>query len=162
RRVPGGIVRAGRPTEPKVAIVVGGGSGHYPAFTGYVGAGFADGAVIGNIFTSPSASYAYSVAKRAHSGKGVVFSYGNYAGDVLNSGIAADQREAENISARTVIVTDDVASAPASERTKRRGIAGDFVVFKMLSAAAETGADLDEVVRIGTIVNERTFTLGIA
>ena len=162
RRVPGGIVRAGRPTEPKVAIVVGGGSGHYPAFTGYVGAGFADGAVVGNIFTSPSASYAYSVAKRAHSGKGVVFSYGNYAGDVMNFGIAAEQLEAENISARTVIVTDDVASAPASERTKRRGIAGDFVVFKMLSAAAETGADLDEVVRIGTIVNERTFTLGIA
>ncbi|MGP6170778.1 dihydroxyacetone kinase family protein [Microbacterium sp. A204] len=162
RRVPGGIVRAGRAAEPKVAVIVGGGSGHYPAFTGYVGQGFADGAVVGNIFTSPSASYAYSVAKRAHSGKGIVFSYGNYAGDVMNFGIAAEQLEAEGISARTVIVTDDVASAPASERVKRRGIAGDFVVFKMLSAAAETGADLDEVVRVGTLVNDRTFTIGIA
>jgi dihydroxyacetone kinase len=162
RRVPGGIVRARRAAEPKVAVIVGGGSGHYPAFTGYVGQGFADGAVVGNIFTSPSASYAYSVAKRAHSGGGVVFSYGNYAGDVMNFGIAAEQLEAEGISARTVIVTDDVASAPASERVKRRGIAGDFVVFKLLSAVAETGADLDEVVRVGTLVNDRTFTIGIA
>lgn len=162
RGVAGGVVRRQKPTEPKVAVIVGGGSGHYPAFAGVVGPGFADAAVVGNIFTSPSSHFAYSVAKAAHSGKGVIFSYGNYAGDVMNFGLATEQLQAEGIDARNLLVTDDIASAPASEITKRRGIAGDFVVFKALAAAAEAGLDIDEVERVGRKANDRTRTIGTA
>lgn len=160
RQVPGGAVRRRRPAQPKVAVLVGGGSGHYPAFAGLVGAGFADGAVVGNIFTSPSAQQACTVARDADSGAGVVFTYGNYAGDVMNFGLASERLAAEGIRAENVLVTDDVASAPAGEAERRRGIAGDFVVFKAMGAAAEAGLGLDEVVRIGRKANERTRTLG--
>ena len=132
RPVPGGAVRRRRPSRPKVAVLAGGGSGHYPAFAGLIGTGFADGAVIGNIFTSPSAQQAYSVAKAADNGAGVVFTYGNYAGDVMNFGMASERVTAEGIQAETVLVTDDIASAPPSEAEKRRGIAGDFSVFKIM------------------------------
>lgn len=162
RRVPGGVVRRYRPAAPKVAVIVGGGSGHYPAFCGLVGPGFADGAVIGNIFTSPSTAQAYSVGRAANSGAGVIFTYGNYAGDVMNFGLAGERLEADGIPARQVIVTDDVASASASEKEKRRAVAGDFVVFKVMSAASEQGADLDEVVRLGRHANDRTFSIGVA
>lgn len=162
RKVPGGVVRRGRPAKPKVAVLVGGGSGHYPAFCGLVGPGFADGAVVGNIFTSPSTAQAYSVGRAASSGAGVIYTYGNYAGDVMNFGLAGERLQAEGIDARQVIVTDDVASAAASERGKRRGIAGDFVVFKALGAAAERGDSIDEVERLGIKANDATFTIGVA
>lgn len=162
RAVPGGVVRRNRGARGKTAVVFGGGSGHYPAFAGLVGPGFGDGSVVGNIFTSPSAQYAYSVGRQAQRGGGVIFSFGNYAGDVMNFGIACEQLRAEGIDARTVIVTDDVLSASADERDKRRGIAGDFVVFKMLAAAAETGATIDEVERLGNKANDQTRSAGIA
>ena len=157
--VMGGVIRSRRPANPKVAVVVGGGSGHYPAFMGYVGAGMADGAVIGNVFTSPSTAQACSVARAASSGKGVIIAYGNYAGDVMNFGLAGQKLEAEGIPTRQMIVTDDVASARETE--KRRGIAGDFLVFKMLGAAAEKGLDLEAVLAAGQKANRRTFTLGL-
>lgn len=162
RQVPGGAVRRYRPAEPKVAVLAGGGSGHYPAFAGLIGTGFADGAVVGNIFTSPSAQQAYSVAKAAESGAGVVFTYGNYAGDVMNFGMASERLAAEGIAVENVLVTDDIASAPPSESAKRRGIAGDFTVFKVMGAAAERGDDLAEVVRLGRKANGRTRTIGSA
>lgn len=162
RGVAGGVTRRQKPGAPKVAVIVGGGSGHYPAFAGVVGPGFADAAVVGNIFTSPSPHFAYSVAKAAHSGAGVVFSYGNYAGDVMNFGLATEQLQAEGIDARNLLVTDDTASAPIEEISKRRGIAGDFVIFKILSAAAEAGLDIDEVERVGHKANDRTRTIGTA
>ncbi|TDC88778.1 dihydroxyacetone kinase family protein [Saccharopolyspora aridisoli] len=162
RRVAGGVVRS-RPARPgKVAVVTGGGSGHYPAFCGVVGPGFADGAVIGNIFTSPSAADAYSVARAADRGAGVVFSFGNYAGDNMNFGLAVERLRREGTRAHNVVVTDDVASAPADEQTKRRGVVGDFVVFKVASAAAEEGYDFDEVVRVAEHANARTRSLGVA
>lgn len=162
RQVPGGAVRRFRPPQPKVAVLAGGGSGHYPAFAGLIGPGFADGAVVGNIFTSPSAQQAYAVAKAAESGAGVVFTYGNYAGDVMNFGMASERLAAEGIAVDNVLVTDDIASAPPSESAKRRGIAGDFTVFKVMGAAAEAGADLAEVVRLGRKANDRTRTMGSA
>ncbi|MFF1252747.1 dihydroxyacetone kinase family protein [Pseudarthrobacter sp. NPDC058329] len=162
RQVPGGAVRRDRPAQPKVAVLAGGGSGHYPAFAGLIGTGFADGAVVGNIFTSPSAQQAYSVAKAAESGAGVVFTYGNYAGDVMNFGMASERLAAEGIAVENVLVTDDIASAPPSEADKRRGIAGDFTVFKIMGAAAENGASLAEVVRLGRKTNDRTRTIGSA
>lgn len=162
RQVTGGAVRRHRPAKPKVAVLAGGGSGHYPAFAGLIGTGFADGAVVGNIFTSPSAQQAYAVAKAADSGAGVVFTYGNYAGDVLNFGMASERLGAEGIRVENVLVTDDVASAPPSEADKRRGIAGDFTVFKVMGAAAEAGADLADVVRLGRKANSLTRTIGSA
>src|SRR5699024_8188034 len=132
--VPGGVVRAVQTPPGKVAVVVGGGSGHYPAFCGLVGEGFADGAVVGNVFTSPSTD-------------DVVLT-GNYAGDVMNFTLAAQRLSADGIDTRYLVVTDDIASAPVGEEDKRRGIAGDLTVFKVAAAAAEAGADVDEVERL--------------
>ena len=151
-----------RPAPGKVAVVIGGGSGHYPAFCGTVGPGFADGAVVGNIFTSPSAEEAASVARAAHGDAGVLLTTGNYAGDVMNFGLAVTQLRSEGIDAHYFAVTDDVASAPKGEETKRRGIAGDFTVFKCASAAAEDGLDLAGVVRVAEAANAATRTLGVA
>lgn len=162
RRVPGGVVRTDISPTPKVAVLVGGGSGHYPAFAGLVGPGFADGAVIGNLFTSPSAADASSVGRAADTGAGVIYTYGNYAGDVMNFGLAGERLQAEGIDARQVVVTDDVASAEPHERDQRRGIAGDFIVFKVMGAAAERGWDIDAVQRAGERANARTFTIGLA
>ncbi|MCG2620794.1 dihydroxyacetone kinase family protein [Arthrobacter sp. I2-34] len=162
RRVPGGVVRSTRPAPGQVAVVIGGGSGHYPAFAGLVGPGLAHGAAMGNIFASPSAQQIYSVAKAAQNGGGVLFSYGNYAGDVLNFTQAQDRLIAEGIEARTVSVTDDVSSAPPAETAKRRGVAGDLTVFKVAGACADAGGDLDEVVRVAARANDRTRSFGVA
>ena len=160
--VPGGVVRAAETPAGKVAVVVGGGSGHSPAFCGVVGPGFADGAVVGNIFTSPSTQDAYSVGKAAASDGGLLFSTGNYAGDVMNFTLAQQRLIAEGVDTRVVFVTDDVASAPVDQIDRRRGIAGDFVVFKIAGAAADDGYRLDEVERVARHANDRTRTLGVA
>ena len=159
--VPGGVVRAQETPPGKVAVIVGGGSGHYPAFCGVVGPGFADGAVVGNIFTSPSTEDAYNVGKAAQGGAGLLFSTGNYAGDVMNFDLAQERLVAEGVDTRNVYVTDDLASASADEIHKRRGIAGDFVVFKVAGAAAEAGYDLDGVERVARLANDRTRTMGV-
>jgi dihydroxyacetone kinase len=160
--VPGGVVRATQTRPGKVAVVIGGGSGHYPAFCGTVGVGFADGAVVGNIFTSPSAEEAASVARAAHGDAGVLLTTGNYAGDVMNFNLAVTQLRSEGVDAEYFAVTDDVASAPKGDEVKRRGIAGDFTVFKCASAAAEEGLDLAGVVRVAEASNAATRTLGVA
>lgn len=160
--VEGGVVRATTTPPGKVAVVVGGGSGHYPAFCGVVGAGFADGAVVGNIFTSPSAREAASVARAAHGDAGVLLLTGNYAGDVMNFGLATRQLQSEGIDARYLVVTDDIASAAPGDPGKRRGIAGDFTVFRCAGAAAEEGADIDDVERVARKANDATRTLGVA
>jgi len=162
RAVPGGVVRSTRSTEPKVAVVIGGGSGHYPAFGGLVGPGLAAGAAMGNLFASPSAQQVHSVARNADQGRGVLFSFGNYAGDVLHFGEATERLAADGIEARTVLVTDDIWSAPSDQQEKRRGIAGDLAVFKVAGAAAERGLDLDEVERVARVANARTRSFGVA
>src|ERR1700754_2821496 len=116
--VAGGVVRA-TTTPPGKVAVVGGGSGHYPAFCGVVGEGFADGAVVGNIFTSPSAREAASVARAAHGDAGVLLITGNYAGDVMNFGLAVAQLRSRGIDARYLAVTDDIASAGVDDSAKR-------------------------------------------
>ena len=163
-RVPdaSGVMRRGGPVPGKVSVVIGGGSGHYPAFCGTVGPGMADGAVIGDIFTSPSTEQCYRVAKALDGGAGVLFSFGNYAGDVMNFGSAEQRLRDEGIDCRTVLVTDDVASAKPEERQKRRGVAGDFTVFKAASAAADRGDSIDEVERIAIKANDNTFSFGVA
>ena len=161
-RVDGGVVRSTASPQGQVALVVGGGSGHYPAFAGLVGAGLAAASACGNMFASPAAGQVYRVAKAAHNGGGVLLSYGNYAGDVLHFGQAQVRLNAEGIETRTVLVTDDIASAPADQPEKRRGIAGDLTVFKIAGAAAEEGLDLDEVERLAVLANARTRSLGVA
>ncbi|MFD3611929.1 dihydroxyacetone kinase family protein [Streptomyces atroolivaceus] len=162
RQVPGGVVRATRTAPGQVAVVVGGGSGHYPAFSGLVGQGLAHGAAVGNVFASPSAHQVRQVARAAETGGGVLLAYGNYAGDVLHFGQAAGQLTAEGIPARTLGVTDDMSSASPDEAHKRRGVAGDLVVFKTAAAAAEAGQPLDEVTRIAELANARTRSFGVA
>lgn len=160
--VSGGVIRATRAEEPTVAVVIGGGSGHYPAFGGYVGPGIAHGAAMGNLFASPSAQQVHSVARAADAGRGVLLTFGNYAGDVLHFGQAQERMRKDGIDCRTVLVTDDVWSAPKGELDKRRGIAGDLVVFKIAGAAAEAGYDLDGVERTARLANDRTRSFGVA
>jgi dihydroxyacetone kinase len=160
-QVPGGVVRSSEPSPGKTCVIVGGGSGHYPAFFGIVGAGFADGAVVGNVFTSPSAEDAYNVAKAAWAGGGVLLITGNYAGDVMNFNIASERLRLEGLDVRNLYVTDDVASAPVGELHKRRGIAGGFTVFRIAGAAGDSGYSLDDVERVAKKANSNTRSLGI-
>lgn len=160
--VHGGVVRSTVAEEGQVAVVLGGGSGHYPAFAGWVGPGMAHGAVCGNVFASPSVSQVYSVVRAADNGGGVLLGFGNYAGDVLHFGQAAQRLRAEGVDVRVVAVTDDVASAGPDQTGLRRGIAGDLIVFKIAGAAAEAGYDLDAVERLTRRANDRTRSLGVA
>lgn len=162
RRVSGGVARSTRSTPETVALVIGGGSGHYPAFAGLVGQGLAHGAAMGNLFASPSAQQVYNVAKASDNGAGVLLGYGNYAGDVLHFTQAQDKLRAEGIDCRSIAVTDDISSAPLAEKHKRRGIAGDLTVFKVAAAAAEAGYSMDAVVEIAQRANDRTRSFGVA
>lgn len=162
RKVFGGAVRATKSRPGKVALIVGGGTGHHPAFGGWVGQGMADGVVFGNIFSSPSAGQAVSVARAANQGGGVLIAFGNYAGDVLHFGQAAETLKAEGIDASIAVVTDDIASAPIEEIHKRRGICGWVTVYKVTGAACEEGKSLAEVIEVFNNVNYRTRTFGVA
>jgi dihydroxyacetone kinase len=162
RRIPGGVMRCTKTQPGSVAVVIGGGSGHYPAFAGLVGQGLAHAAVMGNLFASPSAQQIYNVARAAHKGGGVLLGYGNYAGDVLHFGMAKDRLNAEGIACEVIAVTDDISSASSAELHKRRGIAGDLVVFKAACAASEAGYDFDRVVRVARHANARTRSFGVA
>lgn len=162
RRVDGGVVRSTVIPDGQVAVVVGGGSGHYPAFSGLVGPGLAAGAVCGNIFASPASGQVYRVSRTVERGAGVLLAFGNYAGDVLQFGLAEQRLRGEGYDVRSIAVTDDIASAPADQLEKRRGIAGDLTVFKIAGAAAEAGRNLDEVERVARHANARTRSFGVA
>ena len=157
---PRAVVARHGPRPGKVALVIGGGSGHEPAFLGYVGKGLADAAAIGNVFASPPPQPVVDAAMAANGGAGVLFMYGNYAGDVMNFDMAAELLEMEGITARTVLTTDDIASSP--DRAKRRGVAGNVFVFKAAGAAADLMLPLDQVMRVAAHANARTFTMGVA
>lgn len=163
RRVPdaNGVIANGAPREDKVSVVIGGGSGHYPAFAGYTGEGLADAVVIGDVFTSPSSEQVYRVAKAAASDAGILFSFGKYEGDVMNFGLAQRRLRAEGVPVETVLVTDDVASS-REDRGERRGVAGGFFVFKVAGASAARGNSLREVVRATEHANASTSTFGVA
>lgn len=160
--VHGGVVRAGTSPDGQVAVVLGGGSGHYPAFAGWVGPGMAHAAACGNIFSSPSASQVYSVARAADNGGGVILGFGNYAGDILHFGQTADRLRGEGVDVRIVTATDDIASNTVEKYLDRRGIAGYLPIFKVMGAAAAEGMSLDRVEEISRRVNERTRSLGVA
>lgn len=150
------------PIKGKVAIATGGGSGHLPVFLGYVGKGMIDGCAVGNVFASPSANTMLNVTKAIDGGKGVLYIYGNYGGDVMNFNMAAEMSELEDIKVKTVIVADDVASAPKGSEDKRRGVAGLFYAYKIAGAAAYEGKSLEEVKEIVERALQRTRTMGMA
>ncbi|MET1027051.1 MAG: dihydroxyacetone kinase subunit DhaK [Dongiaceae bacterium] len=159
---PRSIVAVDGPRPGKVGVLIGGGSGHEPAFLGYVGKGLADAAAVGNVFASPAPDPIIEATKAISGGAGVVYLYGNYAGDVMNFDMAAEMCAMEDIVVRTVLVTDDVASAPADKFQERRGVAGDFFVFKVAGAAADKMKNLDEVVAAAEKANRATLTMGVA
>ena len=156
------IVARDGPRPGKVGLVIGGGSGHEPTFLGFVGRGLADAAAIGNVFASPPPDPILACTQAASGGAGVLYMYGNYAGDVMNFDMAAEMAAMEEIEVRTVLTTDDIASAPADRRETRRGVAGNFFAFKAAGAACDRMLALDEVERAARKANDATFTMGVA
>jgi dihydroxyacetone kinase-like protein len=146
----------------KVGIVSAGGSGHLPVFTGYVGHGLLDACAIGNVFASPSAEQMADAIRAADQGAGVLRLYGNYGGDVMNFDMAGDLVEMEDIDTTTVLLADDVASAPPEEAEKRRGVAGMVFAFKITGAAAEAGLDLAGVTRVAQKTADACRSVGAA
>jgi dihydroxyacetone kinase-like protein len=156
------IVRADAPKTGKVALATGGGSGHLPLFLGYVGAGMLDGCSVGGVFQSPSAQQMLDVTKAIDGGKGVLYIYGNYGGDIMNFDMATEMADFEDITVESYIAADDVASAPKEKADKRRGVAGIFYVYKCAGAMAEEGADLAEVKRIAEKAGSAVRSMGVA
>jgi dihydroxyacetone kinase-like protein len=148
--------------KDKVTLVIGGGSGHEPMFSGFVGKGLADAAACGNIFASPDPGTICETARAAHGGKGILFIYGNYAGDNLNFDMAEEMLQDEGIKTRHVRVWDDCASAPPERIEDRRGIAGDVFVVKIAGAACDAGLSLDETVSVAENVRVNLRTIGVA
>lgn len=146
----------------KVSLVIGGGSGHEPLFSGFCGAGMADAVVNGNVFASPNPQLICETAKAVDEGHGVLFIYGNYAGDNLNFDMAEELCDFEGIQTAHVRVWDDFASAPKDRITDRRGIAGDVYVIHIAAAACEAGLPLEEVVRIAEKARDNINTIGLA
>ncbi len=149
------------PVTGKVGIVTGGGSGHKPAFVGYIGRNMVDAVAVGEIFSSPSAQAFYNAFKAADSGNGVACLYGNYAGDNMNVKLARKMAEKDGIRVETVVANDDVPSAPSSERNKRRGVAGEVLMWKVGGAKAATGASLDEVISAAQKAIDNTRSVGV-
>jgi dihydroxyacetone kinase-like protein len=149
------------PVEGKVGIVTGGGSGHKPAFIGYIGKNLCDAVAAGEIFSSPTAKAFLDAMKAADSGKGVACLYGNYAGDNMNVKMAIRSAKKEGITVKTVVANDDCASAPKTELEKRRGVAGEVLMWKVGGAKAAMGADLDGVIAAAQKAIDNTRSVGI-
>nr|WP_250157252.1 bifunctional sugar-binding transcriptional regulator/dihydroxyacetone kinase subunit DhaK [Tianweitania aestuarii] len=150
------------PHEGKVGLVVGGGSGHEPCFLGYVGQGMVDAVAVGNVFSSPPPDPIAKAAQAVSGGEGVLFIYGNYAGDTMNFEMAAELVQAKGIPVRTVVTTDDIASSRAEDRDGRRGVAGNVLIFKVAGAACDKGWLLDACERVARKANQHTYTMGVA
>jgi dihydroxyacetone kinase-like protein len=149
------------PIAGKVGIITGGGSGHKPAFIGYIGKNMVDAVAVGEIFSSPPAQMFYDAFKAADAGRGVACLYGNYAGDNMNVKMAIQMAEDDGIEVKTVVANDDVPSAPNNQRHKRRGVAGEILMWKVGGAKAAMGASLDEVITIAQKAIENTRSMGI-
>jgi len=156
------LVRKDSPVKGKVGLVSGGGSGHEPSHGGYVGTGMLDGAVAGEVFTSPTPDQVYEAIKAVDGGAGVLLIIKNYTGDVMNFEMAAEMAQAEGITVDSVVVNDDVAVENSTYTTGRRGIAGTVFVHKIAGAAAEKGLELSEVKRIAEKVIKNVRTMGMS
>ena len=155
------VKRARAPEAGKVGVVTGGGSGHEPAFLGYVGDGMVDAVAIGEIFSSPTAKSFLDAMRAANGGAGVACLYGNYAGDNMNVKMAMSMAEREGITVKTVVANDDVPSAPKGDEAKRRGVAGEILMWKVGAAKAAMGGSLDEVIAAAQKAINNTRSIGI-
>jgi dihydroxyacetone kinase-like protein len=159
---PRGVVAAVKaPVAGKVGVVTGGGSGHKPAFIGYVGSNMCDAAAVGEICSSPTAIAFLEAFRAANGGEGIACLYGNYSGDNMNVKMASKMAKREGITVKTVIANDDVASAPRDQREKRRGVAGEIFMWKCGGAKAAKGATLDEVIETAQKAIDNTRSVGI-
>lgn len=152
------------PIAGKVGVVTGGGSGHKPAFIGYIGKNMLDAVAAGEIFSSPTAKSFLDAFRAADGGKGIACLYGNYAGDNMNVKIASKAAAKENLEVKVVVANDDVASAPITQREDRRGVAGEILMWKTAGAKAAQGGSLDEVIAVAqkTIDNTRSIGIGLS
>lgn len=157
----GRVVKAKDIPAGKVGVVTGGGSGHKPAFIGYVGKNMCDAAAVGEICSSPTAAAFLDACKEADGGKGVACLYGNYSGDNMNVKMAVKMAKKAGITVKTVVANDDVASAPKDQREKRRGVAGEILMWKAGGAKAALGGDLDEVIAAAQKAIDHTRSVGI-
>jgi phosphoenolpyruvate---glycerone phosphotransferase subunit DhaK len=158
------VAAANAPTSDRVGVITGGGSGHEPAFLGYVGRNMLDAVAVGEIFSSPTAKAFHDAIKAANGGRGVVCLYGNYAGDNMNVKMAMKLAAKDGIEVLTVVANDDVSSAPPGEREKRRGVAGEIFMWKCGAAKAALGGSLKEVQAVAqkAIDNCRSIGVGLA
>jgi len=156
------IAQAGGPVKGKVGIVSGGGSGHLPVFTGYVGKGLLDACGIGDVFSSPSVEQVAEAIRAANGGAGVLRLYGNYGGDNMNFDMAGEMVEMEGIQTTTVRMADDVASASPEECAKRRGVAGLVYAYKIVGAKAESHSTLDQVTAVAQRAVDACRSIGVA
>lgn len=150
------------PQKGKVGIVTGGGSGHLPVFTGYVGPGLLDATAIGDVFASPTVEQISAAMRAVDGGAGILLLYGNYGGDVMNFDMASEMLDMEGIASSTVLVADDVVSAPADEKEKRRGTGGLVYAYKLVGAKAQTMASLEEVARVAQKACDACRSIGMA
>ncbi len=158
-----GVIRSDENSmKDKVGLVGGGGSGHEPAHAGYVGKGMLSAAVSGQVFTSPTPDQIYEAIKRADHGKGVFLIVKNYSGDVMNFDMAKDMASADNIKVKRIVVDDDIAVENSSFTQGKRGVAGTVFMHKILGAAADRGASLDEIEDLAKAVLPNINTIGVA
>jgi dihydroxyacetone kinase-like protein len=156
------LVARDSPRPGKVGLVIGGGAGHEPCFVGYVGRGLADAVAVGNVFSSPPPNPIVACALEASGGAGVLFVYGNYAGDVMNFEMAAEILDERGVEVRTVLTTDDIASSSYEDRDGRRGVAGNVLIFKIAGAACDLGWPLAACEAVTRKANASTYTIGVA
>lgn len=152
---------ADAPVPGKVGIVTGGGSGHKPAFIGYIGKNMVDAVAVGELFSSPPAQMFYDAIHEADAGKGVAILYGNYAGDNMNVAMAMELAEEDGVKVAKVVANDDVPSAPADKRENRRGVAGEILMWKVGGAKAAMGGNLDEVIAAAQKAIDNTRSMGV-
>jgi dihydroxyacetone kinase-like protein len=156
------VLRSDVPRKGKVAVVIGGGSGHEPLFLEFIGRGMGDCSVHGNIFASPSVDMVYEGIKAADSGSGTILIYGNYMGDILNFDMAQDMARMDGIRVESVRVWDDIASGAPTDKENRRGTSADIFVIKIAGAASEAGMDFGGVLRLATKARDNCRSLGVA
>lgn len=156
------LVRQGAPFEGKVGLVTGGGSGHKPAFIGYIGDGLCDAVAVGDIFSSPSAQQIYDAIKAVDSGKGVLCMLGNYSGDIMNFDMAVEMARDDGVQVDQVIVNDDVGSAPKEKMEDRRGVVGEVILWKVAGAKSKEGVSLEELKELAEKAIFNTRSMGVA
>jgi len=156
------LARVGGAVPGKVGIITGGGSGHLPVFLGYVGDGLLDACAVGNVFAGPRVADCVSAIQAADGGAGVLALYGNYGGDRMNFEMALEELESDTLKLTSVRVADDVVSAPADERARRRGVAGMVFAFKIAGARAAAGGSLDEVTAAARKAADACRSIGVA